>query len=147
MKNEKGYFGLKNKVIIVTGATGILGQSFVNGLNDMEACVALLGRNEEIGEERSADMNKNGGDALFIKTDVLSKKELENARDIILQKWDRIDGLVNGAGGNIPEAIIAPDADVFDIDMDALKKAFDLNLYGGAGRHFDLAVERCFKIC
>ncbi|MEJ7770244.1 MAG: SDR family oxidoreductase, partial [Chitinophagaceae bacterium] len=34
------------------------------------------------------------------------------------------------AGGNIPEAVIGPDADIFEMDIDALKRAFDLNLYG-----------------
>ena len=48
----------------------------------------------------------------------------------VLNKWGKIDGLVNAAGGNIPEAVIAPGSDVFDMDFDALKRAFDLNLYG-----------------
>ena len=66
----------------------------------------------------------------FYQSDVLSKTDLVKARDIVLQKWGRIDGLVNAAGGNVPEAVIGPDQDVFDIDVDGLKKAFDLNLFG-----------------
>lgn len=127
---DKKYFSLQDKVIIVTGATGILGESFVDGINDMGAKVVLLGRNEDVGRERMRALNASGGEALFIKADVLSKADLEGARDQVMEKWGRVDGLVNGAGGNIPEAVIAPDADVFDIDMDALKRAFDLNLYG-----------------
>jgi NAD(P)-dependent dehydrogenase (short-subunit alcohol dehydrogenase family) len=124
------YFALNEKVIIVTGATGILGEAFVNGLNEMGARTVLIGRNENVGDERAGIINEQGGEALFIKADVLVRTELENARDVILSKWGRIDGLVNAAGGNIPEAVIAPEADVFDMDIDALKKAFDLNLYG-----------------
>ncbi len=123
-------FNLNNKVIAVTGATGILGEAFVKGLNDMGARVVLLGRNEEVGNERMNTLQQQGGEAIFIKTDVLSKSELEHARDIAVNKWGTIDGLVNAAGGNIAEAVIGQDADVFDIDMDALKRAFDLNLYG-----------------
>lgn len=130
MQHEKKYFNLENKVIIVTGATGILGESFIEGLNDLGAKVVLLGRNEQVGNDRMKSLNATGGDSLFIKADVLSRQDLEGARDTIMQKWGRVDGLVNGAGGNIPEAVIAPDADVFEIDMDALKRAFDLNLYG-----------------
>lgn len=130
MPQEQKYFDLTGKVIIVTGATGILGEAFVNGLNDMGARIALLGRNETIGTERMNTLNKNGGDTLFIKTDVLSKTDLEQARDTILQKWGRVDGLVNAAGGNIPEAVIAPGSDIFDMNLNALKSAFDLNLYG-----------------
>jgi NAD(P)-dependent dehydrogenase (short-subunit alcohol dehydrogenase family) len=127
---ETKYFGLEEKVIVVTGATGILGESFVNGLSDMGAKLVLLGRNETVGEERMKALNEKGAETLFIKTDVLSKQELEHARDVVLEKWGKIDGLVNAAGGNVPEAVVPPGSDVFDIDMDALKKAFDLNLYG-----------------
>lgn len=130
ISQEKKYFNLKEKVIVVTGATGILGESFVSGLVDMEARVVLLGRNETVGEERMNALKEKGGEAIFIKTDVLSRPELERARDITLDTWGKIDGLVNAAGGNVPEAVVAPGADVFDLDMEALKKAFDLNLYG-----------------
>ena len=130
MQEPKQYFSLKNKVIIITGATGILGEAFVRGVSDMGARVVLIGRNETIGEERARQLSGNDGSALFVKADVLSKHELVAARDVVLEKWGRIDGLVNAAGGNIPEAVIAPDADVFEIDVDALKKAFDLNLFG-----------------
>lgn len=130
METGQRYFSLKGKVIVVTGATGILGDSFINGLSEMGASVALLGRNEEVGMQRMQALNEQGGDTIFIKADVLSQADLEQARDVILQKWHQIDGLVNGAGGNIPEAVIAPDSDVFAFDVEALKRAFDLNLYG-----------------
>ena len=123
-------FSLENKVVVITGATGILGESFVNGASEMGAHVVLLGRNEEVGNNRMNALNAAGGSALFIAADVLNKKNLEAAREQVLEKWGRIDGLVNAAGGNIPEAIIAPEADVFDINMEALKRAFDLNLFG-----------------
>lgn len=126
----QNFFGLDDKVIVITGATGILGDAFVKGISQMNAKVALLGRNDNVGNDRANEINNSGGEALFIKTDVLSKTDLDAARDIIINKWGRIYGLVNGAGGNIAEAVIQPDADVFDIDMDALKRAFDLNLYG-----------------
>jgi NAD(P)-dependent dehydrogenase (short-subunit alcohol dehydrogenase family) len=123
-------FNLENKVIVITGATGILGEAFVNGISDMGGIVVLLGRNEEVGRERAEALQANGKEAMFIKADVLEKDDLVKAKEAVLAKWGRIDGLVNAAGGNIPEAVIAPDADVFDIDMDGLKRAFDLNLYG-----------------
>jgi NAD(P)-dependent dehydrogenase (short-subunit alcohol dehydrogenase family) len=129
-QGKKSYFDLTGKVIVVTGATGILGEAFVKGLFEMGAHVVLLGRNEEVGQQRAKAINDNNGSAFFVPTDVLAKKELENARDLVLEKWGKIDGLVNAAGGNIPEAVIAPGADVFEMDFDALKRAFDLNLYG-----------------
>jgi NAD(P)-dependent dehydrogenase (short-subunit alcohol dehydrogenase family) len=123
-------FDLKEKVIVVTGATGILGEAFVNALGEAGARVVLVGRNEEVGAERAEKIRSQGGEALFVKADVLSKEELERARELVIGQWGRIDGLVNAAGGNVPEAVLAPDADIFSMDLEAMKKAFDLNLYG-----------------
>lgn len=123
-------FTLAGKVIVITGATGVLGEAFVTGVADMGGKVVLIGRNSGIGEERVNRMTAAGKETMFIKADVLVKEELERARDMILAKWGRIDGLVNAAGGNVPEAVIAPDKDIFDVDMNGMKKAFDLNLFG-----------------
>lgn len=123
-------FDLKGKVIVVTGATGILGEAFVHALGEAGARVVLIGRNEEVGVERAKAILSGGGEALFVKADVLSKEELEKAKELVLNKWGKIDGLVNAAGGNVPEAILAPDADIFGMDIEGMKKAFDLNLYG-----------------
>jgi NAD(P)-dependent dehydrogenase (short-subunit alcohol dehydrogenase family) len=130
LPDSQQLFSLKDKVIVITGATGVLGESFVQGVSDMGGIVVLLGRNEEVGNERAKELQKSGRQALFIKADVLNKEHLINAKDIVLQKFGRINGLVNAAGGNVPEAVIAPDKDIFDIDIDGLKKAFDLNLFG-----------------
>ena len=124
------YFSLENKVIIVTGATGVLGASFVQGIAAMGGKVVLIGRNEEVGNQRAAEINADGKEALFIKADVLSRDDLETAKTKVLERFGKIDSIVNAAGGNLPEAVIGPDQDIFDIDIDGLKKAFDLNLFG-----------------
>jgi NAD(P)-dependent dehydrogenase (short-subunit alcohol dehydrogenase family) len=123
-------FNLDGKVIIITGATGVLGEAFVNAVADMNAKVILIGRNEAVGNERTNQLIQRNKEALFIKADVLNKEDLLRARDIVLQKFGHIDGLVNAAGGNVPEGVIKPGDDVFDIDMNGMHKAFDLNLFG-----------------
>src|SRR5688572_25485316 len=123
-------FSLAGKTIIITGATGVLGEAFVKGVSDMGGRTVLIGRNEKIGEERVSKLNAGGKEAMFVKADVLSESDLIQAREKILAKYGQIDGLVNGAGGNIPEAVIAPGKDIFEVDIDALKRAFDLNLFG-----------------
>lgn len=130
MPQPKQLFNLTNKVIVITGATGVLGDAFVKAVAEMDSKVVLIGRNEKTGNERVSGIHAMGKEAVFIKADVLSKEDLLRANKIILEKWGRIDGLVNAAGGNVPEAVIVPGADIFDIDIDGLKKAFDLNLYG-----------------
>ncbi|MEP6683509.1 MAG: SDR family oxidoreductase [Parafilimonas sp.] len=123
-------FSLANKVIIITGATGVLGEAFVNAVADMDAKVVLIGRNEDVGNTRANHLKEKNKQAIFIKADVLNKEDLINAKKIILKKFNGIDGLVNAAGGNVPEAVIKQGDDIFDIDMAAMHKAFELNLFG-----------------
>ncbi len=123
-------FSLKGRVIVVTGATGVLGEAFVKSLSDAGAKLVLIGRNREIAETRVCEIKNAGGDALALIADVLDKKQLESGLDLIMQTYGRIDGLVNGAGGNMKEAVIDPADDIFSIDIDATRKVFDLNLFG-----------------
>lgn len=123
-------FSLANKVIIITGATGVLGETFVHAVANMDAKVVLIGRNEVIGNERVNHLQQKNKEAIFIKADVLSKEDLLKAKEIILQKFNRIDGLVNAAGGVVPESVINPGDNIFNIDMNGMHKAFDLNLFG-----------------
>jgi len=126
----KQLFSLANKVIIITGATGVLGEAFVHAVAEMGGKVVLVGRNEEVGNARAEELNASGSEAIFLQADVLSKEDLVRAREIILEKWGKIDGLVNAAGGNVPEGVIMPGEEIFDINMEGMRKAFELNLFG-----------------
>src|SRR5580765_8799494 len=92
-------FSLADKVIIITGATGVLGEAFAKAVAEMDGKVVLIGRNEEVGNERADLLQQGGKEAIFLKADVLSKGDLIYAREDILKKWGKIDGLVNAAGG------------------------------------------------
>lgn len=121
---------LMNKVIVVTGGTGVLGESFVNCIARMGGRVVILGRNYAIAEERANSILENGGEAMAIAADVMDISSLESAKQLILEKYGRIDGLVNGAGGNMAGAVIEPDANLFQLDLDAFSKVLNLNLLG-----------------
>lgn len=123
-------FSLQDKVIVVTGGTGILGKAFIEGIVSFGGTAVIVGRNEEEGSKRAAEINANGGKALFIKGNVLDEKDMEKVRDITLEQFGHIDGLVNGAGGNMPQGVIQPDQDVFDMNIDGLRQVLDLNLMG-----------------
>jgi NAD(P)-dependent dehydrogenase (short-subunit alcohol dehydrogenase family) len=123
-------FSLKGQVIVVTGGTGILGDAFINGIVSAGATVGILGRNEAIANQRADAVNANGGKAIALIADVLKEDELIAARTKILDKFGRIDGLINGAGGNMPEAIIQPGDDIFKMNLEGLRKVMDLNLWG-----------------
>jgi len=123
-------FSLEGKVIIVTGGTGILGNSFVNGIADAGGTVVILGRNETAANERADAINKKGGKALAVVADVLKQDDLVAARDKILKAFGKIDGLVNGAGGNMPQGVLQPEEDIFKMNLDGMKQVMDLNLWG-----------------
>src|SRR5688572_1746356 len=118
-------FSLKDKVIIVTGGTGILGNAFVNAIVEAGGKVGILGRNEKVANERAADINKNGGNAIGLVADVLNEQQLLEARTKILDRFQKIDGLVNGAGGNMPEGVLQPEESIFKIKIDGMKKVMD----------------------
>jgi NAD(P)-dependent dehydrogenase (short-subunit alcohol dehydrogenase family) len=123
-------FSLKNKVIIVTGGTGVLGTGFVNAISAAGASVVILGIDELICSQKEKEINANGGSAFAVIANVLEEDQLIAAKDKIIEKYGRIDGLVNAAGGNVPEGVLAPDKDIFDLNIDGMKKAMVLNLWG-----------------
>ncbi|MBL7814956.1 MAG: SDR family oxidoreductase [Saprospiraceae bacterium] len=123
-------FSLKDKVIVVTGGTGVLGASFVNAIIEAGGKVAILNTNEEKGRKAVEAITAKGGEAIAIAGSVLDEEKMAAARDTILAKFGRIDGLVNAAGGNVPEGILKPENDVFTFDMNGMRKALDLNLWG-----------------
>ena len=123
-------FSLEGKVIIVTGGTGILGKSFVNGIAAAGGTVGILGRNKEAAEERANTINNNGGKAIALIADALDEDALIAAKNKVLDTYGRIDGLVNGAGGNMPEGVLLPDQDIFKMNLAGMKKVTELNLWG-----------------
>jgi NAD(P)-dependent dehydrogenase (short-subunit alcohol dehydrogenase family) len=129
-QKKEGLFSLKDKVIIVSGGTGILGGAFVKAIAEQQAKVVIIGRNEQLGNSRVSEINNNGGNAIFIAADVLDETQLKNAREKIIATYGRIDGLVNAAGGNIPAGVLPPERDVFDLNIEGVKSAMDLNLWG-----------------
>ncbi len=123
-------FGVKNKVAVVTGGTGVLGSALCIGLADAGAKVVVIGRRKEAADALVNTIVKSGGEALAISADVLKEEELIEARKKIITQFGAIDILVNGAGGNIPGAVISPDKTFFDLKMDDFQKVVDLNLTG-----------------
>src|ERR1700694_1312044 len=123
-------FSLKNKVIIVTGGTGILGDAFVNAIVEAGGTVGILGRKEAVAEERAAAINAKGGKAIALVADVLDEKQLRSAKEKIIKAFGKIDGLVNGAGGNMPEGVLQPEEDIFKMNIEGMKKVMDINLWG-----------------
>ncbi len=123
-------FSVKDKVVVMTGGAGILGKGISVYLAKEGAKLVILDRNEEQGNKLVEEIKGEGGEAIFLTTDVMNKEVLESNKADIMKKYGRIDVLLNAAGGNMPGATIAPDKTFFDLQVDAFKKVVDLNLFG-----------------
>lgn len=123
-------FSLAGKVIVVTGGTGVLGGAFIEAIAAAGGVVGILGRNEKIANERANAINQRGGQALALIADVTNELQLEAACQQMLSEFGKIDGLVNAAGGNIPDAVVQPNQDVFELNIGALQEVVQLNLFG-----------------
>lgn len=135
---------LSDKVVVVTGGTGVLGSSWVDALAECGAKVAVLGRDSALVEKKAAEVTTNGKTAIGVAANVLDKASLKKAHEVILEKLGPCDILINGAGGNSPkgttseEYLNPEDLDeenkdlvtFFNLDEQGLRSVFDLNFLG-----------------
>ena len=123
-------FSLEGKVAVVTGGSGALGTTMTKDLTQANARVAVLARQIEPTTTIAAAIETIGGTALALSADVRERAQVERACATIVDRWRRVDILVNAAGGNMPGATLAPEASLLDLDPDAFRAVVDLNLIG-----------------
>jgi NAD(P)-dependent dehydrogenase (short-subunit alcohol dehydrogenase family) len=123
-------FSLQGKVAVVTGGGGVLCSTICHGLARAGAKVAVLDLMEPAAQRVAQELIANGGEAMAAKADVLSKESMEAARDAVLARFGRVDILINGAGGNKPQATTSPTLSFFDLPQDAFQWVFNLNFIG-----------------
>lgn len=123
-------FDVKGRVLVMTGACGVLGSTIVKYFATQGCKVVLLGRSAEKGERLVEEISLSGGEACFLTTNVLDRDVLESNYEQIIKKYGRIDILMNAAGGNMPAATVPPEKTIFDLDLDAVKQVAELNLFG-----------------
>ena len=123
-------YNFTGRTIVVTGGTGILGGEIACELVDQGANVAIVDQNLAPAQALLDRMGAGAGRVAIFQGDVLDLDSLRQVADAIVKRFGRIDGLVNAAGGNKPQATTGPDASFFDLPPDALRWVFDLNLLG-----------------
>ena len=123
-------FSLRDRVIVITGATGVLGASMSLAVAEAGAKVVILGRDAARAQARVDAIEAAGGQAMSVLVNVLDQGQMQAACDEILGTWGTVDGLVNAAGGNLPGATVGPDQDLFDLSIEHTRNAVDLNLFG-----------------
>lgn len=123
-------FGLEGKVAVITGGGGVLASAIGGGLAKAGMKIIFLDINEDAAQKAAQLIIGNGGDALGLKTNVLELDTLKQTRDLIMDKFGKVDLLLNAAGGNMPGATIPEDKNIFDLEVGDLDKVTDLNFKG-----------------
>lgn len=124
-------FGLDGQVAVVAGGSGAIGSALARGLAGAGARVALLGRRRQPLDAVAEELKAAGApDALAVTADVLAAGELRAAARAVTDRWERIDILVNAAGGNVPGATLAEGQTPLELAPEAFQEVVELNLLG-----------------
>ncbi len=123
-------FSVKDKVVVITGGTGVLGSCIGKYLASEGAKVVILGRRKEEGDAIVKEIKDNGGEAMFLVTDVMNKEVVEQNCADILATYGKVDSLLNAAGGNMPGATIPPSGTFFDVKVEEFERVLNVNLTG-----------------
>lgn len=123
-------FSVKDKVVVITGGTGVLGSCIGKYLASEGAKVVILGRRKEEGDAIVKEIKDNGGEAMFLVTDVMDKDVVERNCADILAAYGKVDSLLNAAGGNMPGATIPPSGTFFDVNVSEFERVLNVNLTG-----------------
>lgn len=114
---------MKNKVVIITGGTSGIGKACaeVFGINGSK--IVITGRNEDKLSETVLELQNKGIDSLAVKADVSIEEDNVLLRDKTIEKYGRIDCLINNAG-------ISMRALFSDLDLKVLRQVMDINFWG-----------------
>lgn len=132
---------LKGRVAFVTGGGSGIGAGIAKRLAEQGARVALLGRTAEKLESVAREIVAEGGEALVVPSDVRKYESVEAAMNTTVEKFGRLDILINSAAGNFlaPAASLSANGfrSVIDIDLcgtfNACRAAFaHLSKQGGS---------------
>ena len=122
---------LKNKVVAVTGAGGVICSYLAHAIAACGAKVCLIDLNKDNAQKFADEIVKEGYIAKGYEANVLKKESLEACHEEILKDFGKVDILVNGAGGNNPRATTDNEfMELDDLDKEGMKTFFDLDEAG-----------------
>lgn len=132
---------LNGKVCVITGGAGVIGVSIIRALASVGTKVAIVDINEELAQKVAAELaSEFNTEIIGVKANVLDKASLESAKLVINEKLGPIDLLINGAGGNSPQATTQVEQ-IEEVDLSNLDKTF----YGLQMEGFDKVFALNFK--
>ena len=123
-------FDVRGRTAVITGGSGHFGRAMALALAQAGVQVAILGRHAETAKTVAEAIQAEGGSALGIACDVLSRASLEQSREQVTSAFGPVDILINAAGGNSPAATTSTEQSFFDLDAEAANRVTDLNFAG-----------------
>lgn len=112
------------KTIVVTGGGSGIGRCTAHELASLGARVVLIGRKEEKLKSVQSEITEDGGEADYAVCDIREEEAVKNTVQSIINKYERIDGLLNNAGGQYPSPLSA-------INQKGFETVVRTNLVGG----------------
>jgi short-subunit dehydrogenase len=114
---------MKNKVVIITGASSGIGLATAKEFTRQGARVVLAARSYDLLLKTESELGAAGYEAFAVKTDVTVEEDCRHLVNVTIEKYGRLDILVNNAG-------ISMRALFRDVDIKVLKRLFDVNFWG-----------------
>jgi NAD(P)-dependent dehydrogenase (short-subunit alcohol dehydrogenase family) len=122
-------FSLKGKNVVITGGAGVLCSGIAIGLGKAGARIAICDIKDTskiVSELKSEKIEARG---YYI--DITDLEKIKACKDEVLRDFDKVDVLINGAGGNMKDATVSSEHSFFELEESAFLKVFYLNLFGG----------------
>lgn len=116
---------LKGKVAVITGGSDGLGAATASRLVDEGARVAICGRDQARLDGTAARLRERGGDVLAVQADVTREADVQRLIAETIDRWSRIDALVNNAGSSAAMPVT-------DVSDDMLERDLQLKLFGAS---------------
>jgi len=117
--------GLQGKTVVITGASSGIGRSAAIAFARQGANLVLAARHEHRLNEAAAQVEKAGAECLVIPTDVTQTHQVQTLVDSSVERFGRIDVLVNNAGSGLIGAF-------GDTPIEAAKELFELDFFAAA---------------
>ena len=122
-QNDAMDLHLEDKVVLITGGTDGLGAALANRLVEEGARVAVCGRDSDRLAAAERRLRDAGGEALVVQADVARPADLERFVEAAVDRWGRVDGLVNNAGKSAAGRInqVSDDEWIADLNLKVLR--------------------------